>query len=60
MDTRATMLQITKHRITLLEWIIIVESEVNFRNDIVVVPREMMILYFILLEVEYSVYYYVL
>jgi hypothetical protein len=43
MDTRATMLQITKHRITLLERMgIIVESELTFRNDMVVVRQTMM------------------
>jgi len=45
MDTRATMLQIIKHRITLLERMCtIVEREVNFRNDMVVVPQKMMII----------------
>ena len=48
MDTRATMLQIIKHRITLLERMCtIVEREVNFRNDMVVVPQKMMIIIFL-------------
>ena len=56
MDTRATMLQITKHLITLLERMgIIVESELTFRNDMVVVPQTMMmyniIIYYYMLHV---------